>query len=55
MPFVETVKLFKKTDENTLVMFLVGDLPFPFHDRAGCLNVKKEINIEEGTGWLRQL
>jgi hypothetical protein len=43
-------KTVQKTDENTLVMFLVGDLPFPFHDRAGCFTIKRELNLEEGTG-----
>jgi hypothetical protein len=49
--FCTTSKTVGKIDENTLVMYLVGDVPFPFHDRDGCLLVKLEKNFEEGTGW----
>jgi hypothetical protein len=49
--FCAASKTVAKIDENTLVIYLVGDVPYPFYDRDGCLLVKLEKNFEEGTGF----
>jgi hypothetical protein len=38
----------QKIDENTFVIYLAADLPYPFHDRDGCLLVNLEKNFDEG-------